>query len=298
MSNPKSIRVTALAALALAALAAPPAAFAQGTFNLGTGTSLNCDIGNSGASVTSKDCTNGNGASVTLTAWGYGGTAANGNAITGWTQGQITDWNSSGVGAKTGSNETTTDSQHAFDNVTSGCVTSGVSAGCGGSIEALLLSFQQLVSLTKVGIGWFSGDADLSVYAWTNAASAPTSASTMPTVNTAGNGSLVGWTLVAQQDMDSLAAPQQGSLVRTLDIANSPTSSYFLITTYFGATKIDGSWNAADRFKINTFTVACQTANCTPSQGSGVPEPASLALASLGLVAAFGVRRRGQRRPG
>jgi len=275
-----SPRVLALAAVVCGAFAAAPAAFAQGTFNLGTGTTDNCNIGVSGSSTVSKTCNDG-GISVTMTAWGYSGSA--------WTQGTISDWNASGVGAITGTNESTTNSHHAFDNVTTGCRTGGSSSynnsNCGGSIEALLLSFDQVVNLSKVGIGWYSGDADISVYRWASGA-------TMPGAANLATGAMTGWELVGSKDMDSVANTWSG--------INRGNSSYFLITTYFGATNgSDATVNGVvgtglvagnDRFKISTFTVAGS------SDIPGVPEPASLALASLGLAAAVGVRRRGNRK--
>lgn len=273
-------RMLVAAAIPCSVLALSPAAYAQGTFTPGTGTATNCNP--SASPIQSFSCTVGS-VSVTMSAWGYM------DSSNGWKQGLIGDFDSNGIGAYTGKYETSASSQHAFDNVVSGCGTtsasgaSGLSAlnsGCGGSIEALLLNFgSSSVSLTQLGIGYYSGDADVSVYRWTGGAGGPT----LGTVDTTGTGTIAGWTLVGSKDLDS-----QGNSWAAI---NSAPSSYFLITTYFGAASGSDSYGGQglvagnDKFKINSFTVA-----------KAVPEPATLALASLGFVAAIGVRRRGNRK--
>lgn len=276
-------------------------ASAQGTFLPGHGTTLNCNIGSSGASVASKSCTEG-AVTVNMTAWGFtGNTLSNTTARTGFQQGLISDWNTSGVGVISGNRERTTDGQHGFDNLTSGCGTttgissaggvtvSGANSGCGGGIEGLLLDFSgSQVNLSSLGIGWYSTDADLSVWAWTGGGAGPN----MSTVQakggytTASNSSaLSGWTLVSSHDMD-MASPQS--------TGSSLYSSYFLVTTYFGAS--EGHFNSGnDRFKLNQFTVGLcagtvTDGSCGPS--TSVSAPGTLALAGLGLVGAGFLRRR------
>lgn len=302
-----SPRVLALAAIACGALAAAPAVFAQGTFTPGTGSSANCNPANPPYTFDSVSCSVdtdpgplSNTVSVSMTAWGYTSPLST-TAATGWVQGRVGDFNSNGFGAYTGTKESTTDSQHAFDNVTTGCGSgsgadsgsiplSTANSGCGGAVEAALLSFSAAVSMSKVGVGYVSGDGDMSVYAWTGGGSGPNMSTQK--LSTTGAGTLEGWTLVGSNDFNGAGTWTFAS--------SSPYSSYFLITTYFGAASnsnlgADSGLTSNDRFKINSFTVACD-GSCSPSQTS-VPEPASLALASLGLVAALGVRRRGNRKP-
>lgn len=296
MKTPVSIRAVALAVVAFASCAAAPAAFAQGTFTPGTGTTSNCNPNNPPTTFDAVSCSVGS-VSVSMTAWGYMSPLST-TAAAGWVQGRVGDFNTNGFGAYTGNKESNSDSQHAFDNLTAGCGASSganggsiplstANSGCGGAVEAAMLSFNTAVSMSSVGVGYVSVDGDMSVYAWTGGGSGPTMST--QTLSTSGAGTLAGWTLVGSNDFNSSGTWTFAS--------SSPYSSYFLITTYFGAASNsslggDAGLTNNDRFKINTFTVACQTTNCGPAPGPGIPEPASLALTSLGLVAVFGARRR------
>jgi hypothetical protein len=301
-----------------------PAALAQATFNAAasgdqcnpTGSSLNAY-----ASVT---CTTTGGVTPTLQAWGFTGATLSSAPTTGFTRGALGDFNASGFGAYTGSKETTTDGQHAFDNVTTGCGTgssngnstslgtlSGANGGCGGSIEALLLDFgSSKVNLTDVGVGWSSVDSELQVWAWTGKGVDMTNQTAVGGSSAAA--ALAGWQLVSTLDMDSGGSDcNNTTVICRKSTGNTLYSSYFLITTYFGAT--NGSLEAGnDRFKIDLFTVALCTqtlsggstggtgaaqngngATCGPSQGGGVPEPGSLVLAGLAFIGLIAKRRKG-----
>ncbi|MCB1954608.1 MAG: PEP-CTERM sorting domain-containing protein [Rhodocyclaceae bacterium] len=175
-------------------------------------------------------------------------------------------YSGSGYGAGSGTNPL-----HAVDN-------------SGGTYEWVMLSFDQAVSLDKITLGWISGDADITILASSSK-------------NTT---SLSGWTHVQNLYYGS-AGPDGSAPDFTTDsygrkVASVDTelcSSYWLIGALNPAYHTGrSSYIGNDYFKLYSVA-AC--ANCTtppPPPNTGVPEPASLALAGLGLFGIYGARRR------
>lgn len=320
MKNAFTYALTAAAIVASSMLTATPAA-AQAFTAASQGTSCDPQKTNTSGSYTFTNatafgqvvCSEG-GRTVTLTAW----TSYTTSSTTGFVQGNLGDFNSSGFGAYTGVNETSANGNHAFDSLTSNCTggtaainrtlgttagggsnavtlpssTSSNNYGCGGAVEALLLNFgSSSVKLSQISTGWSGTDADLSVYVWTGGGTGPTMTSQSITNNAATG--LAGWTLVGSNDMGGGA--DGGVNPFLLTGANADVySSYFLVTTYFGAT--NGVLNSGnDAFKINGWTANVCTGTVNASgvcSTTSVPEPGSLALAGLALFGVFASRRK------
>ena len=162
-----------------------------------------------------------------------------------------------------------------------------------GAIEGLLFSFNSSIALNALTIGWKNGsqgDTDMSVYAWTGSTGNAVTDLTQSTATSL----FGGWSLVGSYaDVNTNSAKAiNGAAV---------SSSYWLVSAYNSATGGTGSKldPGNDYFKLQSIAgnFTCVNSNSPACNPSNVPEPASLAMVTFGLLGIFGARRklRGQR---
>lgn len=198
-----------------------------------------------------------------VSSFSYSSTEAN-FTVTGWSnksngdrtiaQDQIARWAGSGLGV-----ENKNSPEHAVDNSST------------KDYDALLFSFDQIVDVSRLGIGWYQKDADVSVLAYTGA--------TPFTGSLSGNWTDLlanGWSVVGNYNRNGTG----GFNVNPADAS----SQYWLVGAYnraFGGTLSQNN----DFFKLNSITFEA-------IEVVEVPESSPLILLLLGLAGIGFARRR------
>ncbi|MDE2145085.1 MAG: PEP-CTERM sorting domain-containing protein [Burkholderiales bacterium] len=211
-----------------------------------------------------------------------------------WASKALTYYDPNGLGMSSDGN---TAPNHAIDN--------------NGNTEGILLSFGSSVVLSSIGIGYKSGDADISVFRYTGA-SAPASlpgSSVGSFVTDALGTANSGWDLVGNYanlavdntnpyNMINGCTNASGTAVCS---SSSKGSSWWLITAYntafgTGANLTQGD----DYFKVyavagSKCTAGGTACGSTTTTGGNVPEPGSLALVIAALTGTWAARRKSGR---
>ena len=285
-----------LAAAALVAgLGAVSSASANWTFGAASGTVA--DANPSGVSITSftgayaangGTLVGGGAAIVAGNTYGISGFASGATWSTGASS-SLAYYSGNGLGMSSDSLGSAAPN-HALDNGPSTTMDANNYVNGVGNTEAVLLNFSSSVVLSSVGIGYKFGDADISVFRYTGG-SAPSLTGVNAT--SVANMSSAGWQLVGNY----------GDLAVDTTTAYSPVnagnlgSSWWLISAYnssYGAATSGTVDQGNDFFKLyaveGTKCTSTTAGVCGP--GTSVPEPGSLALASLAMVGVFAGRRR------
>jgi hypothetical protein len=153
------------------------------------------------------------------------------------------------------------------------------------------MGFASVVKLTSIGMGWISGDADVSVFRYKGTGTPPvTGGASLSAMTTAG------WELVGNYANLSTDTSDPFNSINSQNVG----SSWWLVSAYNSAWGTGSNLSQGDDY-FKMFAVAgdaCTNQNTTTgvcgggSDGGKVPEPGSLALLGAAAVAAAATRRR------
>ncbi|MDD2738696.1 MAG: PEP-CTERM sorting domain-containing protein [Methylomonas lenta] len=164
---------------------------------------------------------------------------------------------------------------HAFDNDGN-----GTDEKPAGDVDAAVFSFNQSVSLNSLSIGWHSGDADISVLAYTGNTGSMTNPENI-VGKTFTDLLSSGWEFIGNY-MNVYNMPNDTATINPSD----KSSSYWLVSAYTSCA--NNGCNASDGYFGNDYFKISGLGGNITGGGSGntgsVPEPSSLLLFAGGLL--------------
>ena len=288
-------------AIAIAGVAASTWAQADWTFSSASGGSTTLNSNTSGdPTVTFSGAYAANGGALSTGALGTSIAAGNTYGINGFASGATWVVNNpssnlqyyGGLGLGMASDSTLgTSPNHAIDNGPSTDASDKINGL--GNTESVLLRFSSSVVLSSIGIGWKFGDADISLFRYTGNAA--------PSLNNTATSligmSTAGWQLVGNYGDLAVDTSSPFSAVNSGNLG----SSWWLVSAFnssYGAATSGSVDQGNDFFKLfgvnGTKCTSVVVGVCGPSNSgsSGVPEPASWALAAMALLGLRASRRR------
>ncbi|MDQ8022673.1 MAG: exosortase-dependent surface protein XDP1 [Moraxellaceae bacterium] len=155
--------------------------------------------------------------------------------------------------------------------------------------DSLLFSFTSAIQLTSVQMGWWSGDSDITLLAYTGTLNADGS---IP------SNKLVGLTYSSLLSNGWVLAGNYANVQSNKTAVNSGglSAQHWLVGAFnpLGGSVPNGFSQGDDNVKVKYLFGEYSTSSSSSSSSSGgtVPEPGSLLLVSLSIAAVAGLRKR------